>query len=349
MGALFANPAGLSAFKGTTFSASLGLGFGSMKLDNDQGFHQSNDLLMLIPDFAVAVAGHGRWHYGLATYGSVGASYDFEAVPTSGMPEDVLAEDVLAETMLLALPMAVAYRVNDRLSVGAELIAMFGHLRNRYTAGDQRLRYTLRGPGLQAMLGVTWQATPDWSWGLAVHTPGRIWMDGSAAFSDGNRRDIDLEIQMPMKIALGVTHRPTSKIALFASSSWIDSSRFSESQVRFENMAVFNTPFVPAAKDEWRSALGVEIAATTDWTLRFGVGRSNAIVGDRGASPLVYDNEDFRVSAGLGLQRGPWTLDVMTGYSFHEGRDVSREEALLVPGHYDSGGGIVTFGLRRQH
>lgn len=71
---------------------------------------------------------------------------------------------------------------------------------------------------------------------------------------------------------------------------------------------------------------------------------SNRIVGARGVSPLAFDNTDNRISIGTGVDFGGWRLDAMAGYFIREGRNVDASEALVIPGHYESGGGIVLLG-----
>jgi long-subunit fatty acid transport protein len=342
-GALFANPAGLCSFDETTMTTSIGVGWGSEKINNDAGYSEKNDLVVAIPDFGIAFAGHGRWRYGFGTYGNVGANYDFDADPAAGVDNDFHAE-----TTILAMPFALAYRVSDQLYLGVELIGLFGHLRNRYTAGGQLFRYTLRGPGVQGMFGVTWKPADRWSVGLSLRTPGRIWMDGSAAVPATVRRDVDLAVEMPTQISLGITHKFLKMVSVSASTRWTDSSRFKHSDIEFDGLSAANVPFIPAARDEWRFGLAFEIKPTPDWTFRLGANHSNRIVGTSGVSPLVFDNEDTRLSAGVGVRIGEWNIDSMFGYAFHRGRDVSADDALVIPGHFDSGGGIFMLGLTRK-
>ena len=95
-------------------------------------------------------------------------------------------------------------------------------------------------------------------------------------------------------------------------------------------------------------AIGVEIEPAPAWRIRLGANRSNAIVGTKGISPLVFDNDDVRLSGGLSYRTGAWDFDTMFGYAFHEGRDVGEDKALVIPGHYDSGGGIFMLGFTRR-
>ena len=173
-------------------------------------------------------------------------------------------------------------------------------------------------------------------------------MDGSAAVPATERRDVDLAVEMPMQISLGVTHQLLKMVSVSASARWTDSSRFKHSDIEFDGLSAANVPFIPAARDEWRFGLAFEIKPTPDWTFRLGANHSNRIVGTSGVSPLLFDNEDTRLSAGVGVRIGEWNIDSMFGYAFHRGRDVSEADALVIPGHFDSGGGIFMLGLTRK-
>jgi long-subunit fatty acid transport protein len=342
-GALLLNPAGLAGFEGTVVTSGIGVGWGSEKIDTPSGYNETNDVVALIPDFAVSFEGANGWRWGMGSYGSVGSNYDFPADADAGVPNDFHSESTI-----IGLPIGLARKVGERLWIGGELIPLLGHLRNRYTIGDTLFRYSLRGAGLQAMLGATWHATERWSFGIGVRTPGRLWMKGTMGLAPGLRQDVDLEVRMPAQVALGATVKLTPAVELSATARWTDSSSFGHSTFKFERTPEANSPFIADARDEWRGGLAVEWSVRPDLRLRAGASRSNRIVGSEGVTPAVFDNEDLRASAGIGYDRGPWTLDVMVGYSFHEGRDVGPERARVLPGHYDTGGGAVLFGLTRQ-
>jgi len=47
--------------------------------------------------------------------------------------------------------------------------------------------------------------------------PGLLWMDGSTVVPAGTRRDVDLKIEMPSQLSLGITHRITPHVTVYAS------------------------------------------------------------------------------------------------------------------------------------
>lgn len=342
-GALFANPAGLAAFAETTLSGSVGVGLGHERITVNGDYDNMNDVTAMIPDAAISVAGANGWRYAMGVYGSVGISYDFPGDPEAG-----LASDYLSESSIAAIPFAVAKRVNEKLWLGAELSPMIGYLRNRYRASDIPFSYKLIGPGIQGMVGATWKPDNRWSFGLGIRTPGRVWMDGSDEDPSGGRQDVDLEVKLPTQVLGGIERQATENLRLLLSLRWTDSSTFGESRTDFSAMPQARPAFVPDAKDEWRGALGLRYQWTQSVELRSGLAYSTRIVGTSGVSPLLFDNNHVAISIGTAYTRSLWTFEFMAGFIPFEERKVHEDEALIVPGEYQSGGGMFMFGVQRR-
>jgi len=340
--ALFTNPAGLLAFDRPTHSASFGAVFPSAEVDSNlAGYNRSDDRVAFVPSLGSSVPLRPGWRFAIGMYGSTGTTFDFEAEPP-GVPTDFLSDVAVG-----GAPIALAYELTPRVWVGAELVPLFGYLRNRYTlldpvtSGAIPVNYTLRGPGIQAMVGGTWQPTDAWALGLSVRTPGMIWLDGSTVIS-GDRRDVDLELKMPTVVWVGATRHVGKRLDISASFRWTDASVFGESKIEF---ASFDIPFVPDAQDEWRFAVGATYGVTERMKLRAGTSYASRIVGNKGVSPLLFDTEDIKISAGGGYEIGSWTIDLFGGYEFEGKRHVTPNDALILPGTYEASGPIIMIGL----
>jgi long-subunit fatty acid transport protein len=340
--ALFTNPAGLVAFDRPTHSASFGIVLPSTEVDSKLAdYNRSDDRVAFVPSAGSSIPLRPGWRFAIGMYGTTGTTFDFEAEPPS------VPTDFLSDVTVGGAPIALAYELSPRVWIGAELIPLFGYLRNRYTLLDANtggaipVKYTLRGPGIQGMVGTTWRPTDEWSLGLSVRTPGMIWLDGSTPIG-GERRDVDLELKMPTVVWGGVTRRFGEAFELSASVRWTDASVFGESKIEF---ATFDIPFVADAQDEWRFALGGTYELTDRITLRAGSSYASRIVGNKGVSPLLFDTEDIKISGGFGYELGQWTVDFFAGYAFEGKRNVPPEDALILPGTYEASGPIVMFGL----
>lgn len=341
--AAFSNPAGFAEFDEGAYSLSLGfvLGSTSLQASAPPGYGGDHNFVGLIPGVGGVLKRNGDFTFGLAMYGSVGASFDFSKDPELGIDEDFFSE-----LSVVTLAPTVAWKVSDRLNLGASITPLFGYLRLRFPAGFP-FKYTMRGPGIQAMFGAQYHVDDRLSLGLGVRTPGIIFMDGSGPTPEG-RRDMDLQIRMPAQVFVGASFDVTPTVELAVSGRWTDSSTLGASLIRVGGFDQLTTPLVPDANDEFRGAVGVTWAVAPKWKLRTGIGYADGIVGDDGASPLLFDvGADVKITSGISYDRGPWTFDVTAGYNFEEHREIDGEEALLVPGHYEASGGVLFLGLRR--
>jgi len=344
-GALFVNPAGLVGFSTTTLTGSLGVCGGTEKVTASvpAGYAPDHDVIAFMPEMGVSIAGSGGWRYGLGVSGSIGMNYDFPADPALGIDSEFFSEFTAVE-----FPLALAYEASDRLWLGVEPLPLFGYLRNHYVLGGEPFSYKLTGPGVQAMAGATWLATETTSVGLSVRSPGRIWMEGSDVVTGVGRQDVDLHLDMPMQVNLGVEQTIGQRWRVGAVMRWSDTSSFGESIIKFERTPAADTPFIPDANDEWRVTVGLTYAWSENLELRAGVGRANHIVGNRGVSPMIFDNDDVRIASGIGYDLGDWRLDLSAGLMPHASRVINASDALVLPGRYSTGGYFVMIGFERS-
>jgi len=343
--AMFSNPAGLALFDETTVDSSAAFSFADTRVDvaSPSTYDETNSVFVLSPGIGLAIPRKDSWRFGFALYGSVGNKFDFGADASEGVPDDFFSE-----AGVFTLGAGVAYRFGDRLSVGAAITPLFGLSHMRYTLGGLRFKYRLNGPGIQGMLGLRWEPRPGLAVGLGVRTPGKVWMDGSMPLGGGDQ-DVDLELEMPAQVFAGVSKHWGERLITSLAVRWTDSSSFGDSMIEFEVTEAADSPFVPRAKDEWLVSLGMEYIWSELLTLRLGVGHANAIVGDKGVSPLLFDSQDTRVGVGFSLNLDPWSLDFMAGHAFRGTRNIAADEALILPGRYSIEGQIVMIGLTWRH
>ena len=340
--ALFMNPAGLVGFETTTLTGSFGAIHPRTEVDSDlAGYDESDERYAFNPSGGLSVPLATGWRFGAGFYGSVGTTFDFEAEPPA------VTSDFVSDVAIAGASLALAYEVNSKLWLGGGLIPLFGYLRNRFALPDPDsgtqipVEYTLRGPGVQAIVGASYHPTDRWSLGLSVRTPGMIWLDGSTVLA-GDRVDVDCEVQMPSALWLGVTRRFGSRFDVSTSVRWTDASTFGESKIEFANVAL---PFVQDGKDEWRVAIGGDYRWSETLTLRGGVSYASRIVGNKGVSPLLFDTEDWKLGGGFSYAIDAWTLHAMGGYAFEGERNVPPDDALILPGEYKASGPILMVGF----
>jgi long-chain fatty acid transport protein len=343
--AMFANPAGLTLFNETTVDVSSGFPIVHTKVDasSPSTYEETDSFVVWSPAIGIAVPRKSSWHYGFATYGSVGNKFDFDSDPAAGVENRFFSE-----AGIFTSGAGLAYRFSDRLSVGAALTPLFGLLRMRYTVAGLPFKFKLTGPGIQGMFGLRWEPRDGLAVGLGVRTPGRVWMDGSTPFAGGSQ-DVDLDLDMPAQVFFGITQHLGEHTIVSIAGRWSDTSSFGDSLIEFERTPAASLPFVPGAKDDWLFSVGVEYVWNDVLTLRVGAGHAKAIVGEEGVSPLLFDAEDYRVAVGFGLNFDRWSLDLMAGHAFRGSRHIAADEALIFPGRYSLDGQIVLIGFTWHH
>lgn len=334
--ALFENPAGLTGFETLTNSVGLGIGYGRAQVQADvpAGYDETNTNWPVIPDFGLSLPLDERWRFAIGSYGSTGSTFDFPAPAGSG------DTSFFAETIILAFPLGAAYRINDQLSLGAELQPLFGQLRAHFPLPgvDFPFKYKINGPGVQGMLGMTVRPTAQWAFGLSVRTPGMIWMGGSMPVPGAGRQRVSVDLEMPTQVFLGATWHCLPQLTLSGSVRFTNSSTLGDSTIKYALTPMANSGFVPDANDEWKFALAAEYAMRQQTVARLGIGWSSHIVGAHGVSPLVFDDDDTKIAAGVGQTFGRWVLDATVGYVLPAERHVAP---ALLPGAYSMQGGML--------
>lgn len=342
--AAFSNPAGLTLFRDKQLSTSAALLISQSSVDASApaGYASDRDGYGFGPEFGMDFDGPGKWHFGVASYGSVGSSFKSEADPSVGVNSDFFSELSIANFALVA-----ARHVTDELSVGVSISALIGWTRARYTS-DIPYNYSALGPGVQAIVGTRYEFSDDLSVGLGVRLPGKLWADGDMTKPDGHDQDVHLEIKMPAQIFVGANFDATRRLSLGIYGRWTDTSSFGESYFRFADTPQGDVPLVPDANDEWRIAGGFEYAVTERVKVGFSAGYADAMIGDQGVSPLMIDSQEVKVGGGISYAFDRFTLDFLAGHDFEGTRRIEPGEAVVFPGKYRLSGQILAIGFRMK-
>lgn len=344
--AAYSNPAGLTNLENGAVSAAFGVpvGHSNLHASTPPGYDTTSDFVAYAPEGGVVLETESGLRWGMALYGSLGSTFDSDADPSVGVPQDFLSSSAVSNLALM-----VAYPLTDRLSIGAAIALMYGEVHLRYFQTKQ-FAYTVRGPGLQANVGLRYQATDAIALGLGFRTPGMIWADGDDRVSPGDKQDVELNLDMPAQIFVGVNADVTDRLHVGLVGRWTDASTFSDSNFRFSQTSEADIPYIRSASDEWRIAAGASYAFLETLRGTFGAGYADEIVPDTWVSPLLIDSAEWKISAGTEWQLpgrlSDWILDFAFGFSPTETRNISDSEAAIFPGRYRIGGEIYMLGIR---
>ena len=344
--AAFSNPAGIVNLAPGSVSAAFGLpvGHSQVHATTPPGYDTTSDFVAYAPEGgAVFETGPGlRWGFGV--YGSLGATFDSDKDPSVGVDHDFQSSTAVSNVALM-----MAYPLTDRLSVGVALAVMYGQAHLRYHQGKQ-FAYTVRGAGVQSIVGLRYRLSDKVALGAGFRTPGRIWADGDDPVAAGDKQDVELNLDMPAQVFLGVNADATDRLHLGLCFRWTDASTFSDSKFRFDETPAADIPYIRSASDEWRIAAGADYALTEALSVSAGVSYADEIVPDAWVSPLLIDSAEWKISAGTAWQLpgrfSDWTVDLAFGHSPTGERNVSDADAAVFPGRYTIGGQIYMIGLR---
>ena len=211
---------------------------------------------------------------------------------------------------------SIAYRVNDKLSVGASVNAMYGYLKNVTGVnnivgpdGKVSLRDTKWGWG--GNVGLLYEATPDLRFGLTYNSQVKLDFSAPAHFESigpglnallAARGLLDAQVNMgitvPQQVMGSVFAAVNDRWSVLGNVGWQQWSKFGEVELGVDsNNPTSLTTSVPF-KDTWHGALGAQYRLDTPWRLNFGVAYDSGFQSGSNVSPLLPANAAWRFGVG---------------------------------------------------
>ncbi len=214
---------------------------------------------------------------------------------------------------------SIAWRVNDRLSVGAGLNAVYGIFDQKVAinnvsplAGDGRLELDDRSWGFGGNVGLLYDVAPDTRVGLTwtsevdldFRSPAKFSSLGpalSALLASRGLVDADVSVgtRIPQQVMASVYSRIDERWAVLGNVGWQQWSRFGQVEIGIENTQdpralTTALPF----KDTWHVAVGAQYRPSEPWTVNLGVAYDSGFQSGGQVSPLLPVNAAWRFGAG---------------------------------------------------
>jgi long-chain fatty acid transport protein len=241
----------------------------------------------------------------------------------------------------------VAYRINERLSVGAGFIAEYADakLTSAVDFGGIGASFGVTGalPGLQdgsaevrgddwgfgGTAGIMYQVTNNTRLGLSYRSPvkhklegeGQFFLDDagigatlsalSGAFVDS---DISAEATFPETVSFGVHHDINAQWAVMGEVAWTNWSRFDDLTIKFDNPAQDDNVTIEDWDDSWFFALGATYRPTPKWAIKAGVAYDMSPIPDDTRTPRIPGEDRYWISAGVTYTPLDW-LSLTAGYT----------------------------------
>ena len=214
---------------------------------------------------------------------------------------------------------SVAYRVNDKLSVGAGINAVYGIFKQQVavnnvlpSAADGRLELDDKSWGFGGNLGLLYEVMPGTRLGLTWTSQVDLDFRAPAQFSGlgpglsallASRGLLDAQLSIGTRIPQQVMASAFSLIderwAVLGNLGWQQWSKFGQVAIGIDNTAnpVALTTSIPF-KDTWHVAAGAQYRLSDPWRLNFGVAYDSGFQDGGNVSPLVPVNAAWRLGTG---------------------------------------------------
>jgi long-chain fatty acid transport protein len=350
---VFTNPAGMTRLEGSQVL------LGAQALYGDYGFSIKQDTS---PELGTGDGGNPiGWFPGGGAYMSFSASPDlkfgFAMTGNFGLSEKYddnwAGRYYVQEATLLGMSFlpSIAYKVNDKFSIGGGLNVMYGILKNQVAvnniapgAGDGQLSLDDTAWGLGFNIGVLYQLSADTRFSLTYNSQVDLDFSAPAEFSGLApglqallrargllEANIDLGVKVPQQVMASFFHQLNPRWAVLGSVGWQDWSQFGKVEVGVDSGNPTSLTTNLEYDDTWHAALGAQYRMTDAWMLNFGVAYDSKFQGGSTVSPMLPANDAWRFGAGVQNQYSKsFSWGFSTTYIYGGTLDVDKQSTAPV-------------------
>jgi long-chain fatty acid transport protein len=240
---------------------------------------------------------------------------------------------------------AVAYRVNDWLSVGGGVNVMLGYLRekaavrNLLPGQDGQVKYQDYTTGVGGDIGVLLQPDAKTRIGITYLTPVDLNFSSTAHFRNTGpvlltllrRRGllgggVDLGITVPQEVMVSAYRQITDRLALLGNVNWQNWTEFGLVGISVNSANPQSLTQNLNYQDTWQIAAGLQYQVSPPLMLSAGFAYDSSMVSDGNRTVSSPIGAQYRYAAGLQYQ---WTERLRTGlaYEFLWGGKLALEQS----------------------
>ncbi len=268
-----------------------------------------------------------RLALGLAVAGYFGLALDYQ--------DDWVGRYYVREATLqaAAIQPAIAWKVTDRLSVGAGVAAIYGMLEEKVAINNVRdslpdgelevgdedwaVQYNLGllfEPAKGTRLGLTWLSEADLDFEDRVEFTG-LGPGLQAILANHGLLDarLDLGMTMPQAVLFSAYHELNDRLALMANLGWQDWSLFGKVDVDLSSETTTSLTAELGYEDTWHAALGAQYRLNEPWLLTGGVAYDSSMLDDDERSPSMPVGATWCFALGT---RYAWSKDLTLGGAY---------------------------------
>lgn len=331
---LYKNPAGMSLLDTSQAQGGIQMLYGSVNYSQNSGasqpFQGNNDggnAIGALPgaSFFYVYKVNDKFAVGLGTFSYFGLS--------EGYSDNWVGRYYVQKATLLGMTImpSASYKVNDWLSVGAGLNAMYGYLSDQVAVntgspvdGQMKLRDSTWGFGGNAGILIT--PRPGTRIGVTYLSPVKLNFSDSPDFSNlgafGAGKPVflippslNLGLTVPQSVMVGIYQQLSQKWAVMADVGWQQWSQFGKADVSVGPGTLGGVTTQLNYQDTWHGALGVEYQVAEDWLLTGGVAYDSSAVNDANRTVTAPMGQAYRFGLGA-IYHLSKTVDIGAAYEF---------------------------------
>jgi long-chain fatty acid transport protein len=279
---------------------------------------------------------------GIAVTGNFGSAVKYDA---GWVGRYYLEEGTLLGVSFLP---SAAWRVNDKLSLGAALNVMYGIFDtkvavNNVIGTDGRLELDDKAWGLGANVGVLYEAAPGSRVGITYTSPVKLDFAAQAKWSglapalqallrsrgllDAN---VDLGVTVPQGVMASLYHEVDPRWAILGNVGWQQWSKFGRLDIGVDSSDPVSLTTNLEYKDTWHVAAGAQYKWSDPWTLNCGVAYDSAFQDNNHVAVALPANSVWRFGVG-GQKQESKTFNWGWSFEYAWGGDLHVDERARAP------------------
>ncbi|MED7793101.1 outer membrane protein transport protein [Klebsiella aerogenes] len=299
------NPAGMTRLPDHMFTGGLQALSGNIdyQLDNNR-LKSPGNVMKLTPNASGFYSQKitDELYAGIGLYGNYGLGIDY-----GNWAGDRLIKNSTMAAMTLSP--SLAYKLSDRVSVGASANINYGFLTLTRTVDGEDKKDRDHDWAMSYRLGLLMQLTDQTRAGLTWNskTDYDFSVKGKARFPNLPNVEYSLplsaQVRAPQQIMMSLVHDINRQWSVMGDLGWQDWSQFGAPQVTVAGQALDKTSRM---KDTWHTALGVQYRPTPDWRLNAGVAFDSSPYRDQSDVAMTLPTGDeWRFGTGAQYQITP--------------------------------------------
>lgn len=371
--AIFWNPAGIAQFDKSYFGfyGSDLIPRGSYKLDTVIPSKGSFTLVDAESKTKHYLTGMGAYYHpltenlvaGIGIYAPSGLGVEWDGADFALITNNNPSIKWMSKVGVITISPAIAYKINDQISIGATLNMNYGMFDLKMYAESAvfpinvppyfievdlgQYEESMNGWGIGATFGVLVKPNEMFSLGVTVRTPSKIKFEGDAklpnlSFLDlTSKSDLDREITWPLWIAAGVAVKPMKDLTVTADVQFTQWSKLDVIETDYKD-TFWKLFMAESGKNKmplhWEDAFQIRFGAEyllKNMAFRAGYYRDPAPGPERTLNALL-PNFDFNViTVGFGYKMDDLQIDLGFEYLMGKERTVDLLKAAMDP-EYES-------------